>query len=401
MKKILFFLWLVILMASCRESPKNSVASLPVRQIQSPAGDSAAQPFLFTGNNGTVYLSWIEKKGNNAALKFSFLTNERWSEPVTIAHGNNWFVNWADYPVIASDGNNALLAHYLEKSDTARFAYDIKLVASADGGKTWSASTLLHDDGKKAEHGFVSIVPYNDGFFACWLDGRKTAMEGEMSHHESHHGEMTLRAALLDKTGKKLKEWELDGRVCDCCQTAAAITGNGPVVLYRDRSDEEVRDISIVRFVNGSWTAPQPIHIDNWKINACPVNGPKADAIGNHLAVAWFSMADNQGEVKIVFSKDGGATFDKPIRIDEGKPIGRVDILMLDSATTMVCWMEGASIKAVKVHADATKEPSFMIASSSDKRSSGFPQMTRSGNSIFFAWTDDKVKTVKVAIMNL
>jgi hypothetical protein len=401
MKQIPFFLWPIILMASCRESPKNSMASLPVRQIQSPAGDSAAQPYLFTDKYGTVYLSWIEKKGKEATLKFSFLTKEHWSEPVTIARGNNWFVNWADYPVIASDGNNALLAHYLEKSDTAKFAYDIKLVASADGGKTWGSSALLHDDGEKAEHGFVSIVPYNEGFFACWLDGRKTVMESKMSDHHGHHGEMTLRAAVLDKNGKKIKEWELDERVCDCCQTAAAITSLGPVVLYRDRSDDEVRDISMVRFVNGNWMAPQNIYADNWKINACPVNGPRADAIGNHLAVAWFSMADNQGEVKIVFSRDGGAKFGKPIRIDEGKPIGRVDVLMLDSATAMVSWMEGINIKAVKAHADGTKEPFFLVASSSDKRSSGFPQMTRSGNRIFFAWTDDQAKTVRVAVLNL
>ena len=42
-----------------------------------------------------------------------------------------------------------------------------------------------------------------------------------------------------------------------------------------------------------------------------------------------------------------------------------------------------------------------MIASSSDKRSSGFPQMTKSGNKIIFAWTDDKSKSIKVASMDL
>ena len=62
---------------------------------------------------------------------------------------------------------------------------------------------------------------------------------------------MTLRAAFIDKKGNKINEWELDGRVCDCCQTTAAITNDGPVVVYRDRSDDEVRDMSIVRYVNG------------------------------------------------------------------------------------------------------------------------------------------------------
>jgi hypothetical protein len=402
MKRTLIALIIAAFAFSCNnDNSEKKINAAEVKEFSSPAADSCAEPFLFTDKNGMVFLSWIEKKGKEAALKFSSLQNDRWREPVTIAKGKNWFVNWADYPVIASDGSNGLLAHYLEKSDTAKFTYDVKLAVSADGGKTWGYSFILHDDGKKAEHGFVTIVPYRDGFFACWLDGRKTAMEDNMSHHEGHHGEMTVRAALLDKNGKKLNEWELDGRVCDCCQTTAAVTANGPIVVYRDRTDDEVRDMSIVRFVDGTWTAPQTIYADNWKINACPVNGPRTDAIGNNLAIAWFSMAGKNGEVKIIFSKDGGTTFNKPIRVDEGKPIGRVDVLMLDSATAMVSWMEAASIKAVKVHADGTRESSIMIASSSDKRSSGFPQMTKSGSKIYFAWTDDKEKTIRTAMVNL
>jgi hypothetical protein len=208
---------------------------------------------------------------------------------------------------------------------------------------------------------------------------------------------MTLRGAVIGKDGSKSNEWELDNRVCDCCQTTAAITANGPVVIYRDRSDEEIRDMSIVRFVNGQWTEPKTIFPDNWKIAGCPVNGPRVDAIGNNLALAWFSSPDKKGQVNVVFSKDGGASFSSPIRVDEGETIGRVDIVLLNDKTAMVSWMEGSSIKVAKIHADGTKEPSITIASSSQSRSSGFPQMTKSGNSILFAWTDDKLKKINTA----
>ncbi len=106
-------------------------------------------------------------------------------------------------------------------------------------------------------------------------------------------------------------------------------------------------------------------------------------------------------QVNIIFSEDGGATFKKPIRIDEGKAIGRVDIVMLDEKTAMASWMEGTVIKAVKISSDGTKEKSIIIAASSESRSSGFPQMARSGSKIFFAWTDDKEKTIKVASLDL
>ncbi len=399
MQKLFIVLAIATALASCSEQKKETAAA-PVL-LKSPAGDSCAEPYLFTDAKGIVYLSWVEKKGKEATLRFATLNNGEWSQPTTISSGNNWFVNWADYPVLSSDANNNMVAHYLEKSDTAKFTYDIKLVASADAGKTWSTATTLHDDGKKAEHGFVSIIPYNDQFMAAWLDGRKTAMEGEHSGHEGHHGEMTLRGALLDKTGKKTNEWELDGRICDCCQTSVAITANGPIVVYRDRSAEEIRDMSIVRYANGTWTEPKTIFADEWKIAGCPVNGPRADAVGNNLAIAWFSMKENNGEVKVIFSEDAGATFKEPLLINDSNTIGRVDVVMLDAQTACVSWMEGATIKAMKVHADGTKEPSVTIASSSGERSGGFPQMTKAGNKLIFAWTDNKAKTIRLASLSL
>lgn len=403
MNKLITAFLLLTAFASCtnNNTESNFNGDSTVVMLTSPVTDSSAEPYLFTNKNGVVYLSWVQKKGKESSLQFSTLVNKRWSQPVTVGSGSNWFVNWADYPVISSDSSGNMLAHFLEKSDTAKFTYDIKLVASDDAGKTWSSSKILHDDGKKAEHGFVSITPYNDQFFVSWLDGRKTAMEGDASHHEGHHGEMTLRGALLNKTGIKTKEWELDGRICDCCQTSIAITANGPVVVYRDRSTEEIRDMSIVRFVNGKWTEPKTIFPDQWKIAGCPVNGPRADAIGNNLAIAWFSMAGSKAQVKVVFSNDGGATFKEPIQVDEGKPIGRVDIVMLNEKSAMISWMEGSTIKALKINTDGSKGKPIIIAQSSDSRASGFPQMTKTDNQLIFAWTDNKEKTIKMATVNL
>lgn len=397
MKKIISIIILTVSIISCTNNNKDKkTGSAEAREIASPASDSCAEPFLFTDKYGLVHLSWIEKIGKVSKLKFSSLSNDQWTETTTIASGNNWFVNWADYPVIAGDGNGNLMAHYLEKSAPGKFTYDVKYKVSSDKGISWSDPKILHDDGKQAEHGFVSMVPYGDKYFLSWLDGRKAAaMEG--AGHEGHHGEMTIRGAIVSKDGAKENEWELDSRVCDCCQTSAAITANGPIVVYRDRSADEIRDMSIVRLVNGKWTEPKIIFPDQWKIAGCPVNGPSTDAIGNSLVIAWFSMPDKNGQVNLLFSENGGETFSKPIRIDEGKPIGRVDVLMLNENSAMVSWMEGADIKAVRVNKNGTKETSMIIASSTESRSGGFPQMTRAGNKLIFAWTDSKEKNIKVA----
>jgi len=411
MTRLLFFALLFIdVSRSCNntstkasdETIDSAAVEIKLQPLASPADSNSAEPYLFTDKNGLVYLSWIEKKNEKHELKFSVLNNKHWSEPLGINSGDNWFVNWADYPQVTSDGGKTMLAHFLQKSEKGKYTYDINLVTSADQGKSWSNPKILHNDGKKAEHGFVSMIPYGDNYFVSWLHGRNAAMEtGDVHHGGEHHGQMTLRGATVDKHGNKASEWELDERVCDCCQTSATITTNGPIVVYRDRSENEIRDISIVRLVNGQWTKPKPIFSDNWKIEGCPVNGPRSDAQGNNLVVAWFSSPDKKGRVSIVFSEDGGASFKTPIHIDEGKGIGRVDVVMLDDNSAMVSWMEGSVIKAARVHSNGKKESSVIIASSSESRSSGFPQMTKSGNEIIFAWTDDKEKNIKVGSITL
>ena len=98
----------------------------------------------------------------------------------------------------------------------------------------------------------------------------------------------------------------------DCCNARELFAFH--LETLRDRSGAEIRDISISRRVGTEWTAPRRVHVDNWEIPACPVNGPRADAIGNTLGVAWFTAANNFPEVKVIFSTDGGRSFsiDKP-----------------------------------------------------------------------------------------
>lgn len=389
------FIPLIVLIALISCSVKEQ--KLAVQFLSSPAKASAGEPYLFTDPSGKVFLSWIETQDTVSTLKLAEWKNENWTEPVTITSGTNWFVNWADYPLAVSDGNGKFMAHILEKSSDETFSYDVKVISSMDG-VTWGTPAVLHDDGKLAEHGFVSLVPFGDNVFVSWLDGRNTVSDNPEEHKgHGHHGEMSVRAAVVKYMGEKVEEWELDKRVCDCCQTTAAVTKSGPVVIYRDRSDKEIRDMSIVRFVDGAWTAPKPVYSDNWEINGCPVNGPRSEVIGNTLAIAWFTMANDNPRVNVIFSKDGGKTFGKPIQVNDSSSMGRVDLVLLDEESALISWMEGPTIKVAKVFSNGKKESVTTISESSESRSSGFPQLTKSGNTILVAWTDSKEKTIKVA----
>ena len=386
--------------------------SAQVRELPSHAGPGSGQSSLAVDKDGRAYLSWIERLAKGRfALRFAVREGAGWSEPRTIAEGSNWFVNWADFPSLVTLPDGSLAAHWLVKSGPSAYAYDVHVARSFDGGKSWSKPVTPHRDGTKTEHGFVSMFPSADGQLAAvWLDGREMK-EGEEhggakgSAGEDHgHGQMTLRYATMRRDGQSFKiedEARLDARVCECCQTSAAVTSEGPIVAYRDRSDAEIRDISIVRLREGRWTEPKTVYVDKWKIDSCPVNGPSIAADRRRVAVAWFTLADNDTpHIRLAFSADAGENFSQPIKVDDGDPMGRVSVLLLDDASALVLWLErtktGAEIRARRVQADGTRDPSITVAASGAARSNGFPRMTRSRDRIIFSWTGPRVLTAEM-----
>lgn len=378
------------------------VSAVPSMQLQraewslpSPLG--AAQPDLVASPDGSVLLSWVEADGSGDAMKFSRWQDGSWSEPQAIARGDNWFVNWADTPHIAIASDGALWAHWLEKSAAATYAYDVVMARSADDGAHWSQPIRVNDDGTPTEHGFVSLWPTSEGGIGvAWLDGRETGAGGHEDHkgHENHGGAMSLRAARFDAQMQRRDEHRIDASTCDCCQSTAALTDVGALLAYRDRSEDEIRDISVVRLGTDGWSAPRPVHADNWKIEGCPVNGPALAARGMNAAVAWFTAADNSPRVGLARSMDAGTTFSAPVWVDQGEAVqGRVDVA-LDSERTWVLWTRedanGQSLHLAAYGADRSQPLARMEVARlhGHGRATGFARLLASNGELFVVWTD-------------
>ena len=153
-----------------------------VSEIKSPAPPGSGQPNLTVAADGRVFLSWIEPDTPQGyVLRFSVRGAQGWSAPKTIARGGNWFVSDADVPSLAVLSDGTLAADWFVASVGPRSeAYDVNLVLSKDGGTTWSKPLMPHRDGKKRQHGFVSLVPTPDAKLAAiWLDGRNMPSEEE------------------------------------------------------------------------------------------------------------------------------------------------------------------------------------------------------------------------------
>jgi hypothetical protein len=228
-------------------------------------------------------------------------------------------------------------------------------------------------------------------------------------HEEHGEGDMSVRGAVYDQKGTQISEGPVDLRVCECCPTAAAVTAEGPIVAYRDRSPSEIRDIYVSRFVAGKWSEPLPVHRDNWQIAACPVNGPALSARGSAVALAWFTAKGDEGHTYVAFSNDSGKSFGNPIKLDDASALGRVDVALLDDGSVAATWIEFADGKAQfrmrRVKASGERSNAMTVAGLSANRASGYPRMAQSGNELIFAWTDSgtptKVLTARVELAKL
>ena len=340
--------------------------------------------------SNSLLLIWVEpaEVAGSFRLRFSQWRAGAWAAATTIAEHPSIVANWADTPSVREAVDGTLVAQWSERLDDSSHATNVLVARSTDSGKTWVGLGPAHDDDTQTEHGFVSLLADDPSVRAFWLDGRETG--GGMRNR----GAMTLRTAKISE--RVIESEVLDDSVCDCCGTSAAMTSQGPIVVFRDRLPGEIRDISIIRRVGGAWTAPRPVHADGWKIPGCPVNGPAVAAEKSRVAVAWFTDAAGRAVVKVAFSIDAGATFAEPVEVDAPRgrvtPMGRVGVVLDDHDGAFVSWMasnrEQAQVLVRRVIPAGRRSSPVVLAQSQSNRDSGFPRLARSTRELFVVWTE-------------
>jgi len=381
-----------LIVVGCVCAARTQPAPFVVESLTPPAGDGAQEPQFTTSGDRTI-LSWLEVHDDgNVALKFAERTATGWSQARAVRSGDDFFVNEADLPSVIRLSDGTLIAHWLQQNGDGE-VYNLLLSRSTDAGKTWTTPATPHHDGTVTQHGFASLFEMPAGGLGLvWLDGRSTKPDAD----GLDFGNMALRGASYDKSGKQLSESVIDPRVCDCCPTATAITADGPIVAYRSRTAGEIRDIAVSRLSGGKWSASVVVHKDGWKIDACPVNGPAIHARGRDVVIAWFTgAAGNDGAAFVAFSHDAGRTFGSPVRVDDGSTLGHVGVTLLSDGAAAVTWVAVANQRTEfslrRIETNGTRSARIALGPSGGLR---LPRITARGNEVLFAWTESSNGTM-------
>jgi len=390
------------------------------RRVDPPAATAnCGMPFFATGPDGTVYLAWTETLGEKRfALRFSRWPatggENGWSAPETVVEGRNWFANWADFASISVLQDGSMLAHWLQRAEgSGRFGYGIRISRRDPQRAVWREVHGICLDEPVDYAGFFTFAPGSGGaaYLAPPVDAPRQAPPQAGHNHEDDHGHRkTARFVSFRPDGAVEFDREIDSDACSCCQTAAGRTRDGWLVAYRDHSADETRDISVIRYSGGVWSEPKALHKDGWKINACPTDGPSMAVMEGreNVAIAWLTRAGDSPKVQIAFSGDQGASFGRaPVRVDDGNPLGRPNVVALDRSRVLVVWLEktgsntSMEIRMRVVHKSGSAGSSAVVAEVPVGRNSGFPKVAIAGRDILVAWKDGGVRTALVPASKL
>ena len=373
-------------------------------------GPATGEPSLAHGPDGTAYLTYAgpgRAKGERAVWLATLAPSATaWSPPRPVVSTPLLMENWADFASLTVATDGTLWAQWFQHrpGDDAH-GYDGWFARSTDAGATWSAPAPLG-------HEFVSLAPLGGGrVMAVWLESVRVrdpnaprvrrdpaAPRPPRDPSQPSPPSMRLAARLLAPDGTALQDWIVDPDVCTCCQTTlATLPGDRLLVAYRGHTPEEIRDNRVARFDGTAWRAPESLHADGWKLPACPVNGPAADTRGESTAIAWFTAAAGVARVQAKLSPDGGATFGPALPIDLGRPIGRIDLVMLADGSALISWLESsespteATLYVRRLFPDGVLSAPHRVATTRSTRASGFARMTaRPGDDlpVLLAWMD-------------
>ncbi len=387
----------------CGTEPPSDATAFSVRAVSFPGGAGSAQARFALRPDGRPLLSWLEPTEDGVAFRLATFDGDAFSPPREVTRGDDLFVNWADLPSVQPITADAWVAHWLRFAPDSAGAYHIATTVSADAGRTWSAPVQLNDDSAAAEHGFVELFAWNGAIGAFWLDGRQLA-EWSFDEPDKLLG-TSLRIAALDYSGNVVAREIVDELVCDCCQPDRAMAASGPIVAYRDRTPEEIRDVVVRRHVDGAWREAVAAGTDGWHIEGCPVNGPAIAADGERVAIAWFTAAGDVPRVRFARSADGAASFEPALDLDAAGSFGQVGIVLAADGTAKVTWWRAAPgggtnlvLRSVTL-GGAVSEPR-VLAHSAAAQPVDVPQIAAVGEDLLIAWTSlDDEATVHVLLV--
>lgn len=326
---------------------------MQVAELASPTLPGAVGVSIAGASDRSVWLLWADRPKDEIALRFSVLdaTAKKWSAPNTIIKDGGLFhlFEWPEaFPPVSLGGNG----HATAVGFFGSAAHNLETAAlfrqTVDGGKTWGRGEPLSPEHAEDIEAVALVTLADNRVLAAWIDGR--------DYEKREQNVMQLFARILGESGPDIL---IDSSVPRISQVSlTAFPDGGALLAYHGRTEDNLTTVRTARFRGQMWDDSKPLDNDVGR-----ATGPRVASDGGRVAAAWFTAADNDPRVLASYSPDAGARFLMPLRIDNGKPAGHVDILILHDGALLVSWIESdGSVWLRRVTPDFAPDAPVLLA---------------------------------------
>jgi hypothetical protein len=302
----------------------KSVAATP-SVFETDTAKTYAMPTLTQMPKGDVMLSWTEKDTAGVTafcVAFSKDKGQTFSEKKVIYAGTGVgnsrlmrakiltkrdgslvaiFSNRTTAPAPTSDAAAHTGNTHGEKDKASAPAkpkggrsLDIVYCTSKDGGATWTSPQSVDSDPTKGivKGFFDAAVLSNDEIAVTYLKDVANSTK---------HEERDLRL-VVTKNGVFQPERVIDPVVCDCCNINFLMDATGALNIYYRDNNDDIRDIAKMTSTDNGQTFSKPeiVHNDGWKIAGCPHSGAVSVNYGKSALIAWYSGAETETGFRLV-----------------------------------------------------------------------------------------------------
>ena len=276
-----------------------AATALPARAQHQHGGRKRAELGVSAAvdESGTIWVASRENAGDASflALQSSSDNGSSWTPPRKLS-AEAITAGGESRPKIAFGRQGEIFIAYTRPIAPPHVG-DIRFIRSTDGGRTFSAPATVHAHREVTIHSFESMIVDREGrVFIAWVDGRDA--DAAKARGERYAGS-AIYYAVSDDGGAHFKgDYKVADHSCECCRIGLALDRQGsPVALWRHVFAPNIRDHALSALgANGSASPLQRASYDDWRIDACPHQGPAhAFAADGMRHQVWFNGKEGKG----------------------------------------------------------------------------------------------------------
>ncbi|MCZ6601705.1 MAG: sialidase family protein [Planctomycetota bacterium] len=345
----------------------------PIPPFSAPG---ATQPRVAIGPGGEIHLVFIRE--GNVEVVTSSDGGRTFGEPVIAIDANGKARGGSQRgPRVGIDASGTVYVStpicFDEEELKKRYPTpELFLVASKDGGKTFSAPVQINEVSRKAPEGlhWMAVAPSGEVHLA-WLDNRP-GVKGT-----------ALYFATVKESGSKVgKNRLIREELCECCAPGLGRSESGTLFLsYREGGEKPSREIFVIGSKNGGKSFGRPVQVNMAasRLDGCPMDAPAVAVSrnGKKVAVAWMDARTDGRNKDVYWTIARKGLFDKGAPLSDSTEgyQGHPSLAFDGDGVLHAVWEDGRD-KPSRIYLRSSSSPDrIVLVSDLPEGAAGFPSV--------------------------